>query len=531
MPSFDELLVSIGDFGPYQKKICLLCCIPGALFAFVYVGIVFIGRTPGHWCRDPAAERVLEACGWSGEELKERIVPRSAAGSFSSCQRFDVDWNSTEVGCIPPEDGLSTFNTTPLVPCHDGWHFEKSLSTIVSEFELVCDNAWQADLNQAFLNVGLLLGAVVIGYGADRYGRKLSFLISVFGLGVSGIAMIFSSNYAVLLAIRVIQGVFGKGTWMSSYVLVTEIVGTNHRRLVGIVAQVFFTIGVISLPGIAYFISSWKMLQFILTFPCFLLLVYYWLIPESPRWLLSMNKMAEAMETIKHIAKKNSKPVPKEYIEMELLEPASEKDLSNSSSPLEVFRTPQMRKITLILMYSWFTSSVVYQGLILRTGIIQGNLYLEFFLSGVVELPSALLFYLTVDRFGRRVPLALSNIIGGLSCLAATVTPEDIHWLRTVVAVIGRLGITLGFEIIYLISAELYPTSLRNLGVSISSSLSDVGGIAAPFLLFRLASFWTELPMLLYGVMCLIYGALVFLLPETKGTELPETTDDIKALS
>uniref|UniRef100_A0A8C9RQE5 Solute carrier family 22 member 3 n=1 Tax=Scleropages formosus TaxID=113540 RepID=A0A8C9RQE5_SCLFO len=499
MPSFDELLVDIGDFGPYQKKICLLCCIPGVLFAFVYVGVVFIGRTPGHWCRDPAAERALEACGWSDEDLREITVPQLAAGSFSSCQRFDLDWNSTEAGCRHHSGGLSTFNTTGLVTCHSGWHFDQSLSTIVSQFELVCENAWKADLNQAFLNVGFLLGAVVIGYGADRYGRKRCFLISVFGLGVSGVGMIFSPSYPVLLAFRVIQGVFGKGAWMSSYVLVTEIVSAKRRRLVGIVAQIFFTIGVISLPGIAYFISSWKMLQFTLTLPCFILLVYYWLIPESPRWLLSMNKKTEAMKTIKKIARKNLKTLPKEYIEMGILEPGLDSDLSNTPSPLDVFKTPQMRKITLILMYSWFTSSVVYQGLIMRTGIIQGSLYLEFFLSGVVELPSALLFYLTVDRFGRKVPFALSNIIGGLSCLAATFTPDDIPWLRTAVAVTGRLGITLGFEIVYLISAELYPTSLRNLGVSISSALSDVGGIAAPFLLFRLANLWTELPMLLYG--------------------------------
>lgn len=44
--------------------------------------------------------------------------------------------------------------------------FIESLNFV--KFQLVCENAWQADLNQAFLNVGLLLGALVIGYGADR---------------------------------------------------------------------------------------------------------------------------------------------------------------------------------------------------------------------------------------------------------------------------------------------------------------------------------------------------------------------------
>ncbi|XP_048829980.1 solute carrier family 22 member 3 isoform X2 [Brienomyrus brachyistius] len=453
MLPFDELLVAVGEFGPYQKRLCMLSCITGIFFAFLYVGVVFLGSTPAHRCRDPGAERIQELCGWTEEELRRLTVSRSTPGTFSDCQRFDVDWNTTRFSCSNPQDDLNSLNTTRLAPCANGWAFDPSLSTIVSEFQLVCENAWQADLNQAFLNVGLLLGALVIGYGADRYGRKLCFLISIFGLGISGVGMIFSPNYIVLLVIRIIQGVFGKGAWMSAYVLVTEIVGSDQRRLVGTVAQLFFTAGVIILPGIAYLIPSWKTLQFSMSAPCFLFLVYY-----------------------------------------------------------------------------WFTSSVVYQGLIMRTGIIWGNLHLEFFITGVVELPSALLFYLTVDWLGRRIPFAASNIIGGLSCLATAFIPEDISWLKTTIAVIGRLGITLGFEIVYLISTELYPTTLRNLGVSVVSSLSDIGGIAAPFLLFRLASVWTELPMVLYGLMCLIYGGLVFLLPETKGIDLPESTEDIEAL-
>uniref|UniRef100_A0A3B3T9Y0 Solute carrier family 22 member 3 n=1 Tax=Paramormyrops kingsleyae TaxID=1676925 RepID=A0A3B3T9Y0_9TELE len=484
MLPFDELLVAVGEFGPYQKRLCMLSCITGIFFAFLYVGVVFLGSTPGHWCREPGGETIQEMCGWTEEEFRQLTVPRSTLGTFSSCQRFDVDWNITRVDCGNRQDDPSSLNNTRLAPCTNGWAFDPSLSTIVSEFQLVCENAWQADLNQAFLNVGLLLGALVIGYGADRYGRKLCFLISIFGFGISGIGMIFSPNYMVLLVIRIIQGVFGKGAWMSAYVLVTEIVGSDQRRLVGTVAQLFFTAGVIILPGIAYLIPSWKTLQFSITAPCFLFLCT---IPQYPSILL------------------------KRHCGLSLQTSADIPNLCFGH-------------------FSRFTSSVVYQGLIMRTGIVWGNLHLEFFITGVVELPSALLFYLTVDWLGRRIPFAVSNIIGGLSCLATAFIPEDISWLKTAIAIIGRLGITLGFEIVYLISTELYPTTLRNLGVSVVSSLSDIGGIAAPFLLFRLASVWTELPMVLYGLMSLIYGALVFLLPETKGIDLPESTEDIEAL-
>ena len=74
--------------------------------------------------------------------------------------------------------------------------------------------------------------------------------------------------------------------------------------------------------------------------------------------------------------------------------------------------------------YSRFTSAVVYQGLVMRLGIIGGNLYIDFFISGVVELPGALLILLTIERFGRRLPFAASNVVAGVACLVTAFLPE-----------------------------------------------------------------------------------------------------------
>lgn len=71
-----------------------------------------------------------------------------------------------------------------------------------------------------------------------------------------------------------------------------------------------------------------------------------------------------------------------------------------------------------------FTSAVVYQGLVMRLGIIGGNLYIDFFISGVVELPGALLILLTIERLGRRLPFAASNMMAGVACLVTAFLPE-----------------------------------------------------------------------------------------------------------
>lgn len=60
----------------------------------------------------------------------------------------------------------------------------------------------------------------------------------------------------------------------------------------------------------------------------------------------------------------------------------------------------------------------------MRLGIVGGNLYLDFFISGAVELPAALLILVTIDRIGRRLPFGIGNIVAGIACLITAFLPE-----------------------------------------------------------------------------------------------------------
>uniref|UniRef100_A0A8C8RJN3 Solute carrier family 22 member 3 n=1 Tax=Pelusios castaneus TaxID=367368 RepID=A0A8C8RJN3_9SAUR len=532
MPSFDEVLKEAEEFGRFQKRVFFLLCQTGITFSFLFVGVVFLGQKPEHyWCRIPGAAELSERCGWTLEEEQNYTVPALNWMNLSSrgqCERFDIKWNNTSVSCANPLSRFTnnSLGNVPLTSCQDDWVYKQPHSTIVSEYNLVCANAWMLDLTQAVLNLGFLAGAFTLGYAADRYGRIRIYLFSCLGVGLCGLVVAFAPNFSVFLIFRFLQGVFGKGTWMTAYVIVTEIVGSDQRRIVGIVIQIFFTIGIMILPGIAYLIPTWQGIQLAITLPNFLFLLYYWAVPESPRWLLTRKKGEKALKILHTIAKHNGKYLSPHYSELTV----TDEEISNPSF-LDLVRTPQMRKYTLILMYAWFTSALVYQGLVMRLGIIGGNLYLDFFISGAVELPAALLILLTIDRIGRRLPFAISNIVAGVACLITAFIPKDILWLKTSVATLGRLGITMAFEIVYLVNSELYPTTLRNFGVSLCSSLCDLGGIIAPFLLFRLAAIWMELPLIIFSILAVICGVLVLLLPETKGISLPETVEDVEQLS
>ncbi|KAG7460970.1 hypothetical protein MATL_G00204650 [Megalops atlanticus] len=529
MTTFDDILEEAGKFGRSQKRIFALLCLVSMPWAGVYVGIVFQGFTPEHWCRDPAVSELRESCGWGPLDARRHTAPlvnTSAGMAHSQCERYDVDWNSTGLTCEGPAGNFSgaARSSVPMTACNDGWEYDyEGRVSFVTEFDLVCADAWLVDMFQATLNVGFLVGSIAIGYLADRFGRKMSFLMSNVLNGVAGILVAVAPNYTALLVFRMLYGFGVKGGWVAGYVLITELVGVEYRRTVGVVYQMFFSVGILILPLIAYFIPDWRWLQVVITVPYICFLAYYWFIPESPRWLLSQNNSSKAVEITEAIAKENGNTLSKN---IETLKDDTAE--SSTASFLDLIRTPNMRKHTFILMFNWFTSAVVYQGLIMRLGILGGNVYVDFLISGLVEFPAAFLILFTIERIGRRVPFATANIASGAACLITAFIPESMFWVKTVVACVGRLGITMAFEMVVFVNTELYPTFVRNLGVSVCSTLCDVGGIVAPFLLYRLAVIWLELPLIIFGVLAFVAGALVLLLPETKGVPLPETIDDIE---
>uniref|UniRef100_UPI00398F89D2 solute carrier family 22 member 3-like n=1 Tax=Pristiophorus japonicus TaxID=55135 RepID=UPI00398F89D2 len=531
MLTFDDVFKDIGEFGRCQKWIILLLSLNGVTFSFLIVVFVFLGVIPNHWCRGPPGTSELrEKCGWSLEEERNYTVPLEKPGSssYSRCERYDIDWNATFLSCEYPVSLITNSSGDVLrTSCKNGWFFDDSRTTIVSEYELVCEDAWKVDMSQACIEIGFFLGALITGYAADRYVTvTLCLLACLVGTGVAGIVVAVAPVYPVFVIFRILQGFFGRGICVINAVIATELVGSRYRRVAIVVTQAVFSLGIMLLPGFAYLIKSWKGIQMAITVPNFVLLLYCCLIPESPRWLLSRKRIKEALKIAQDIAQKNGKCLPSTYKEMIIGENSSE-EVKNPSL-LDLFRRPQMRKHTLILMYSWFTSSLVYLGLILRLGIQAGDSYVDIFVAGAVELPATILGALLVDRVGRRRPFVASNVLAGASCLLAACIPEDMHWLKTAVATLGRCGITMSLSILFLVTNELHPTSIRNFGVSVCSSLSDIGGIAAPFVLFRLTTIWAELPLVIFGVLALVAGGLLLLLPETRGMRLPETVHDVE---
>ncbi|GFO13865.1 hypothetical protein PoB_004037000 [Plakobranchus ocellatus] len=179
---------------------------------------------------------------------------------------------------------------------------------------------------------------------------------------------------------------------------------------------------------------------------------------------------------------------------------------------------------------------MVYYGLSLNVGNLSGNIYLNFFLSGVAELVAYVFCFLFLDIAGRKLLLCLSMFLGGIACLA-TMFPvmyggEDVEWLIVALSLVGKFGITSAFAVIYVYSAELFPTVMRNSAIGLCSFTARIGGILAPYIgdLGKTVDgdLGIALPLIIFGSLDIVAGLLVLFLPETRNTVLPDTVEDAK---
>ena len=66
--------------------------------------------------------------------------------------------------------------------------------------------------------------------------------------------------------------------------------------------------------------------------------------------------------------------------------------------------------------------SMTYYGVIMNSGNLAGDFYVNFFLMALAEIPGLLIGLAVLDKLGRRYSNSGSMIIGGLACICTIFT-------------------------------------------------------------------------------------------------------------
>jgi len=526
----DPMLGLIGEGGLYQLFAAFLLCLINMSVNIEQMYVNFLTPHVEHVCNVPQLQHL------SFEQQKALAVPRNPITNASDfCSVISRDWSDFLQN--NPMSNDSNSDDFTIESCKNGYIFDESIyhSSATSQWDLVCDNAWILEIISPIYACGLVLGSVLSGNVADTMGRKMCMLIflGLHMLGALGVALSF--NVWMMLMSRVMIAISIRGAGLSAMILLMEISPSKYREAASVSFYVFYCCGTLLLSGVATLVRDFRLLQLAIALPFSLCLTYYWLIPESPVWLVSKGLHEKAVTEVKKIIKYNRKTIPDDMLNEYSQRKVDKIEIAIEESPaLEPVGYSALIKNKIILSYAvtlsvaLSTSFIVYMGTSFNLSQLSGNIYENLLLSAGLEIPVVTSLMLLLPKIGRRPVIVCAFLLMATTSFSSIVLHYigDMEMIVTFLSLSSRMFACCGSTTICIYLSELFPTALRQRASGVVNACAGLATMLAPTIGGTLRVVWEPLPNIIYGSMAIISTIFIIVfLPETKGKPLPETIE------
>lgn len=385
-----------------------------------------------------------------------------------------------------------------------------ALPLITKEFEL---NVFYIGMAAAASPAGIFVGASLLGGQSDHFGRKTMFIVEmVIFIFFLALVSITGSYFWLIVSL------FGIGLslgcdYPTAHVIISETVPSRSRGKLVLSAFAFQALGDLVGTFLGYLIlynnpevRAWRWMYATAILPALLVMIGRLFIIESPQWLLSRNRIAEAKKAMQHLLKRDP-PYP---TNIQLIDPYTGTPGPISKPKLHSYKelfSRKNRRATILASVPWFLQDLGTYGIgiftptILAT-VIGHEIQNPHNLSAVIHndiiaakgtafidvmlIVGFLFAVLLTDKVGR-IPLQIFGFIGcAVGLFIASQSVEQEGTLAIFIIFIGFMLFNFMNNLgpnaqTYLIAGEVFPTDVRGRGAGFAASFGKMGAVMTTF--------------------------------------------------
>ena len=375
---------------------------------------------------------------------------------------------------------------------------------------------------------GQLIGSLAAGWLAEKWGRVTVAMITLLIFTLASFACAAANDYDTLFWIRFVQGIGlgGEVPIMAAYV--NEFAKAERRGRFSLGLQILFAFGLLGAGAAALWVVpnwGWQAMFVIGGIPALLVIPMRSILPESPRWLASRGRFADADRAIKRIEDvsvregKALPPLPTE------LPPVQEARASFG----DLFKGIYAKR-TVIIWCLWISTYFITYGLtawapsLFRSVYrldLQTSLQYGFILQAIGLIGAFAAVYL-LDAMGRRRLFSVGLLVGSLPLLAFIFITQPSAQTVLYMISISFMFITPLALGLATYTAESYPNHMRALGGGVGGAWQRGASMIGPYVIGQILPLWgANWVFVLFGVVALVGGIIcVTWATETRGQVL-----------
>ncbi|XP_017471462.1 PREDICTED: solute carrier family 22 member 3 [Rhagoletis zephyria] len=530
-----------GEWGRWQLRAVLLiflCKIPSSWFMAC---IIFTAPAPRHgefFCKPPNTVGARNETLWikvshpQKEEVDDQEFTIDFCNIYQDAQEHAHHYYRYEQPELEPRVWEEpTSRNSNIIPCQQFEH-RAEYHSVVTQYDLVCSRDILVSVTQFFHLFGVLTGGILanhlLKYFSPRNVMLFGMVTQIFCGNLTGLV----ASYELHVFFRCLSAICCCQMYTAGGMIMADITGGVYKTCVSTLFEQFWSVGVILLPGVASFFSSWSHLYMAISWPT-VILIYLWRwIPDSPRWMIQRGRVLDAKNILLQCAEVNGTRygLPHDIDQQLELQAQTAMDAPPPPGWWSIWKGDKVVRNLICVHLAWSIYIIVYYGMLLNIrSFSREHLEVNTAVAGLSEIIGTFIgLFLILKTTRKWLWTGLFNVIAGLIAYLGWLVPADLSFdvrvaLLMLTAMISKAAISTTLSILTTCTVELVSGEKKKIAAFSAICWARFWLLGAPFIGATVV-FGMMVPQTAFASLAIVGGVLTALITSPRTISKQHTT-------